>query len=409
MISTRFALAAAVFALLAGAAAPPAAARDLADFIPSLYGGDQKITLRQTSGAPHDPSFLAPQLGDLVAINEALAELPATLPVGSSAASVTYEIDPDTGAPERRPAEGLGPLFVERAGTIGKFKFSTAFLWTHIQFKEFEGEDLDDISFEAPLQDVPGGDFLFENNVLLVNVDIAAREDIFSFFFTFGVTDWLDINTVVPLTYVNLKVRATSTLAGRGGAAPDPIHTFDGAPDPQNDGDSGEAFGIGDVLVRAKWRFLDAFFGPKPPLSEKVEFAVLGQVKLPTGNEDDLLGTGETNVRILGIASKTFDGWFEPHVNFGYEWSGSSSNRDAYLYAAGFAVKIYDEWTMFGDVIGRHERRSDELGDDIIDFAIGTKVNPWRNLILSANVLLPLNDEGLRADWVPSLAVEYIW
>jgi hypothetical protein len=388
--------------------AAPARARDLADFIPRLYGGDQKITVRQTGGTPHDPSYLAPQLGDLIAINEALAELPATLPVGSSAASFTYELD-ESGVPRRVATEGLGPLFAERARTIGQLKFDAAFVWSHIDFTTFEGEKIDKIGFTAPLTDIPGGDFLVENNVMNVDIDIRAREDIFSFFFTFGVTDWLDVNAVVPLVYIDLSVRAHAEIGARGGATPDRIHTFDGAPDPQNDGGSGDAFGLGDILLRAKWKPVDTFFGPVSPISQKMEFAVLGQVKLPTGDDDDLLGTGHTNWRILGIASKTFDGWFEPHVNFGYEWSGSASRHDAYIYAGGFGVKVIDELTMFADVVGRHERKTDELGDDIVDLSIGAKVNPWRNLIGSVNFLVPLNEQGLRADFIPSVGVEYIW
>jgi hypothetical protein len=401
----RRALAAPALACFAlAAAATPARARDLADIIPGLYGGDGAITLRQTSGVPHDASFFSPELGRLSQINDALSQLPSTLPVGSSAASFAYTLNPETGIPERTAADGLGPLFVERARTVGRFKLDTAFLYTHIQFGEFQGEDLEGRRFAARLRDIPGGEFNFENDTVEVDVDIEARQEIFSFFLTFGVTEWLDVNAVVPLVYVKLDVDANATLV-----TTDRVHTFDGAPDQPRSGDSGDAFGFGDVLLRAKWRFLDTFFGAKPPLSDKVELAVLAQVKLPTGDDDDLLGTGNTNFRVLGIASKTLEGWFEPHLNIGYEWSGTRASLDSLLYAGGFAVKAMDELTVFLDVIGRHERKEDGVGDDIIDLSIGAKVNPWRNLILSGNVLLPLNEQGLRADWIPSFAVEYIW
>jgi hypothetical protein len=35
------------------------------------------------------------------------------------------------------------------------------------------------------------------------------------------------------------------------------------------------------------------------------------------------------------------------------------------------------------------------------------KINPWRNLIVLLNVLLPLNDTGLRDDVTPLVGLEW--
>jgi hypothetical protein len=417
---SRFSLPLALSVAVGLAAAAPAGAGDLSKIIPNLYGGDG-ITL----GNPgHDAHFSSSTFEQLAKINAALAEIPGNLPVGSSAASVTYEFDPATGVPVRKAEEGLGPLYAERARTLGgnlfggNIRLSLAFQYTHIDFRKFEGDNLDHLQIIARHDDEPG-DNAFENDVILVDLDVTARQDIFSFYATIGLLEWLDLSLVVPLVRLDLEADASATIIDRGGAG---IHFFDPTPgriitpggrptDAPTSRGSGTAFGVGDVFLRLKWRFLDLFKGSddKAPLSKWMEFALLTQVKLPTGNEDDLLGTGDTNVRLVLVASKTFEGWLEPHFNFGYEWNGTSARRDAYIWAVGIGAKVIDELTLFADLVGKKKRIGEDIGDNIVDVALGFKVNPFANLIITPAVLIPLNEEGLRADVIPSIAIEYIF
>jgi hypothetical protein len=48
--------------------------------------------------------------------------------------------------------------------------------------------------------------------------------------------------------------------------------------------------------------------------------AAAAAVRLPTGNEMDLLGTGATQVKVLLVYSADM-GRFAPHLNAGYTWS----------------------------------------------------------------------------------------
>jgi hypothetical protein len=45
-------------------------------------------------------------------------------------------------------------------------------------------------------------------------------------------------------------------------------------------------------------------------------------------------------------------------------------------------------------------------GDDLLTASIGVKVNPWKNLLLLGNVLVPLNDTGVRASVIPTIGLE---
>lgn len=396
-----------------------APALDLDEVIPRLYGGDG-ITL----GNPgHDAHFIASTFEQLNLINQGLSEIPGNLPIGSSAASFTYSFNPVTGVPERQTDEGLGPLYVERARTLGgnlfegNIRFSLAFQYTYLDFKTFEGTKLDSLQLIARHDAVPG-DNDFENDVILVGLDVTAREHVFGIYGTLAITEWLDVAVVVPLVQLELEANARATIVDRGGNG---IHFFD--PDPgriisaggqPTDGDisrnEGKAFGIGDVFARLKWLPLEMISGDDPAfLSERVEVGVLGQVKFATGDDHDLLGTGDVNYRVLLVLSKTFDGWFEPHVNFGYEWDGGTARRDSWIWAAGAGFTIIEEVTVWADVLGKKKRLGEGIGDNLVDLVIGGKINPAAGLIITPSVLIPLNEEGLRTDFAPSIAIEYIF
>ena len=54
-----------------------------------------------------------------------------------------------------------------------------------------------------------------------------------------------------------------------------------------------------------------------------------------------------------------------------------------------------------------YETVSQSLRTDIVDIALGFKVNLVGSLVGFANVFVPLNDDGLRAKAVPSFGLEY--
>jgi hypothetical protein len=58
--------------------------------------------------------------------------------------------------------------------------------------------------------------------------------------------------------------------------------------------------------------------------------------------------------------------------------------------------------------VGEHLIRDEEdVGEDIFGVAAGLKVNPWSRLVLAGSALVRLNDDGLRADVIPSVSIEY--
>jgi hypothetical protein len=133
----------------------------------------------------------------------------------------------------------------------------------------------------------------------------------------------------------------------------------------QADGDVGDrrlftarasANGIGDLTLRLK-----------DTLHKTADsgLAVGLDVRLPTGDEMELTGTGTTGVQPFAIWSATFDR-VSPHVNAGYQWNGSSvlagnpatgvsaDFPDQVTYVAGADAAVNTRVTFAFDIVGRY-------------------------------------------------------
>ncbi|MEE9519940.1 MAG: transporter [bacterium] len=393
----------------------PVTAGGLKDFVKDLYGGDGITLAPPTMGFNHQPHFTASSLRGLDALNTVLESSLNQFAFSSTVAAFTFDIE--RGVPVRT-TESLGPLLAERAPTLGAGKLNVQFSYTRFDFKRFDGDDLDDISLTFIHDDgCPGGGdgklgpppaFCdFELDTIEVDLDLEIEQDVFSVFATYGVTRTWDVGIVVPIVHVRAHATGSARIIDNSPPPPGP-HLFD----PAAGGDApvstsgGDATGIGDVLLRTKYNFLRNRDGWP-------DLAIAGQVKLPTGDEDDLLGTGETNFLALLVASKSFGPWSDvrwltPHVNLGFEVTTGGSEENNLRYATGFDARVHPRLTMAIDFLGRWEPDGDPIGNNVADFAVGMKWNPFDTFLLGGNVLLPLNkDEGLRTDVTWTLFAEY--
>jgi hypothetical protein len=177
------------------------------------------------------------------------------------------------------------------------------------------------------------------------------------------------------------------------------IHNFGPQSDSPRSTGGGDETGIGDIILRTKYNLLR----DRPGLPD---LAIVGDIKLPTGDEDELLGTGDTNLRALLVVSRTF-GLLTPHVNFGYEWTTGGSEQNNVRYVAGLDARVLPSLTLAADVLGRWEPSGDGIGDSIVDLGLGARWNIFRTFLLNAGVQLPLNrNKGLRANVIWTVGVE---
>ena len=219
---------------------------------------------------------------------------------------------------------------------------------------------------------------------------------------TVGVLSRLDVGIAIPFLRTKLRGDANASIIEKAVVSPD-LHNFATDPsqgDLQQSSVRGDSGGIGDVVLRGKYNFLRGHeLAP--------DLAALGEVKFETGDEDDLLGTGDTRLRLVFIASRPY-GIVAPHVNLGWEYVPGNTEFNNFRYATGFDLRVHERVTFVTDVLGALAYDTDVSGHHLVDFAVGLKANPFRSLLFMVNFVVPLNkNKGLRPDFVPAVGIEY--
>ena len=382
---------------------PSAWAGSLKNVVRDLYGGNGIVLQPSPPPFPsHAPHFTASSLQGLESLNTGLTSNLGLFAFNSTVAGFTFDIE--RGIPVRT-TESLGPLLAERAPTLGARKLNLAFAYTRIDFSRFQGTRLSDLSLIFEHEDVNGngirdttGPFSFESDDIDVDLDLTIREDVFALFATYGLTRNWDVGIVFPIVHLHMRADAQATIV-RNSPFSQLIHNFGPQSDAPRSTGGGDETGIGDIILRTKYNFLRD--QPKWP-----DLAIVGDIKLPTGDSDDLLGTGDTNLRALLVASKSF-GLLTPHMNLGFEWSTAGSEQNNVRYVVGVDAAVHPRVTLAADVLGRWEPSGDGIGDYTVDLALGAKLNIFQTFLLNGGVQLPLNrNEGLRANVIWAVGIE---
>ena len=284
-------------------------------------------------------------MSDVIASNANIFALPA--------ASASYTFDLEQGIPVRT-TESFGPILTERPQTIGQGNVNVGFFFSRTVFKKFEGDDLNDLTLVLdhvdccpPPPPASPGVPAFELDTIKLDIDLELEQTTFAVFGTYGITGFWDVSVFVPLTYVDAEVESVGTIIDNGGAG---IHVV--GTESLTDSNDDSAFGFGDVVLRTKVNLTDFLFQSNGSNgSWTPSFGLLGQATLATGDEDELLGQGESSILGLMIAAVEI-GNVSPHVNLGYEVAtGNTDNLNNLRYAVGLDGKITDELTGAFDVI----------------------------------------------------------
>jgi hypothetical protein len=369
-------------------------------------------------------------------LNQAIASQLATVPIGSSAGGFTSTVDPTTGVGTRNSTT-FGPQFAERALTIGKHRWDVGVQYLHSSFDQLNGTDITDGSLtiqllheledsdnDGSLDDEDRFDPYYQGDVISSQLRYDLSIDTALVQGTFGLTDHLDLGLILPFVTADVTIDNFQTIQYLSTAGVTPrLHEFAGGATTNSVTYAGRASGIGDVVLRGKYNFLD------PKQGSGIALAL--DVRLPTGDEKNFLGTGVTQAKIYGIGSWAL-GKFAPHANIGYTLSTGSSDvgdfPDEIDYTAGFEAECHPRVTFAFDIIGRYlldanipqmaptpfAARQGETGpiqtttlpqlvntqDDLnlLDGAVGVKINPGGKWLISIGALVPLDDNGLTSD-----------
>jgi hypothetical protein len=432
--------------------------------VPSLFGPNG-LTLFPSGMFPHFAHFIGDAQETLnTTLSTAIATQLAILPLISPASGFTYRYDRATGA-FVRTSSSFGPVYAERAETIGRGRFTVGAAYQRFRFSALDGIDLHNVPavFSHLPRTGPGAtEPTYEADVISTANDINLRIDETILYGTVGINDRLDVSVAVPISNVRLDATSnaniirvsgpTFQLPGNPAVFNNP-HAFDAAGSLQKTySSSGSASGVGDVLVRVKGSVLNG---------EKIRVAAAMDFRTSTGDAQKLLGAGATGFTPFAVISG--GGRFSPHANIGYQWNGDSilagnitgttfgedangqatittgpatkaSLPDQLFYVAGIDMGITDRLTFTADYLGQTVfdaprvfpdtfttqnipggRGSETLNTirggkettTLNNGSVGLKYNLFGGLLLTGNVLFRMDDHGLRQDVTPLVGVSY--
>lgn len=348
--------------------------------------------------------------------NQTFATQVGEVSLATPASGFIYELDKQRGI-NVSAQESFGPLIAERVETIGRHKVYLASTFQRFAFEELDGNSLGALPlvFTFPSASTPQVFTQTTNR-------IDAKLNQYVGFLTYGVSGVVDISIAVPFNRIALGV---TTVGHEYSTTTSATASF-------NQTLAGAASGFGDVVLAGKGRLW---------ANEKYGVAAGMELRLPTGDEQNFLGSGAVGIRPYLVLARR--GKIAPHVNLAYQWNSSSSlTKDArgvqqslppFLgYTFGADMGLLKRVTFAADLVGKHFFDSPRItkptsvsatvnnaavafssvvptngGYEVESLALGLKANPWKKLLLIGNATIKLNNGGLRSTVVPLVGVSY--
>jgi hypothetical protein len=407
---------------------------ELSKIFTQLYGPEGLVVNSLTplpSGVTHSSHFNSGFESEFSQFATALTSQIVSLPLPPPASGFTYQFDAGLGV-FTRTSTTFGPIMSERYETLGAHRVSVGFAYQRLSFDSIEGIDLGSVPAVFTHDDAQllGG----REDVVTTTNAIDATVTRSALFLSYGVTNRLDVSVAVPFITADIVVTSDATIQRLGTTNPE-THFFRAFDDTIGSRRLftafGHASGLGDLTLRLKQTIQKAS-------SHGMALGV--DLRLPTGDEKNLLGTGAPGVQPFLVWSGNY-GAISPHLNGGYQWNGASvlggspgsgvaeDLPDVGTYSAGAVVEIHPRITAAVDLLGRYVIDSPRLraedfhalnGTSVfpnisftsgsfneLSAAAGVKLNLFGRLLLDANLLVQLNSPGLRDKMSPLIGVEY--
>jgi len=333
--------------------------------------------------------------------------------------------------------DNLGPILVDRPDSVGRGNLVFGFNFQQFTFNHLDGIALPSVPF-AYLANGNGS-----NQYIEQTQHISFKYNQYVVLGTYGLPWNTDVTVIVPFARVSIGAGAISAMAFNLNAQGEIISTNGIG----NTYVPGFATGVGDVAINAKHVLWSGGEGGRGSL------AAGGVLRLPTGDALNYLGSGAYGFNLYGLASYKWR--ISPHVKIAYQWntnsvllnptgtsSGTSSNRQlpgGVQFNAGADYGINRHLTISGDIIANESANANSIsiGTNSLNYATptssgatsttirtvntiqdtyttanlsaGLKWKPFRKvkLILYGNVLMQLNNVGLRPDASPSGGISY--
>ena len=414
--------------------ASPLSAQTLKDKIVDLFkfgssGCDNPVCLSVTTGHGnhYNPAVREGSDNLIGFLTNAIGISVANVPLSAASGGAIWGRSAQ-GLPVRTQTSS-GPIFAERAQTLGRGRALFATTFTRLDYRAIRGVPLDGLVFTFPHEDQQHdglGTPDFESDVIEVQTRLDINVSAFTPVLSYGLTDGIDLSVAVPLIRTAISGATEAQIIPFSNPTP---HSFGDGTVPvlrSTATASGSATGIGDVALRLK---------AKVAGNRRGAFGIIGDVRLPTGKEDDFLGSGGTSFSVIGVGS-LLRGNFSPHVNGGFIHRGGTYQNDAILATAGFdhlmgrgatlAVDLITSWQLGASKLAppptvtidasvgtaasvRVVRQTNipDRRDNVALGSIGAKLQLGTGINLVSNALVPLSRGGLQPNVAWSVGLEY--
>jgi hypothetical protein len=424
--------------------------------LPNLYTASQfppgVLPIYQNGQQATDNGFDYPRTQ--TPLTAALATELTTLPLTAPGSGFVYQYDAATGG-ELRSTQSLGPILAERGDTIGRHKVFVAFAYQYFKFSSQDGVSTRALHnvFQHTADSPPAAE---DSDLVTTKEATDLKIHQFTGFVTFGLTDRIDVSAVIPFLNVRLGAYSTATIQN---IAPRVAHSFCQTGTPcltTSFFKFSWGSGIGDLVFRLKARVWNG---------EHTKLAVGTDVRVPTGDQWSFRGSGTYGVRPFAALSYR-KSRFAPHANLGFEINGDSvlagdltTGTTAHLpneltYSLGADIGVTSRFTLAADWLGerifngfnvRQSSCSENYppatglvatclpssspGTCLVngqqqpctfpqtigfrssymmnDISAGAKISPFKNLLITANAIIKLDDPGLRTRVVPLVGIGY--
>jgi hypothetical protein len=451
--------------------------------IPQLYSTTGGVNLPNAAHRAHfDNDFQS----NAAALNASLGVELSSLRLASPTSGIGFVF---ANGVMTRSTESYGPILGERAETIGRHRLYLAGTYQYFPFSTLDGIDLKHLPAVYNHADVANPDGSrcqtvpcnppspgnpgFEREYIQTTNHIDLKVHQFTFYVTYGLTSRIDVSAAIPILNVRVGISSEATIV----RTPDPIaqglpleQAYIASPttipgvlypstgpnigcqttlsctgyfhyfDPANPATSLTAMfsnaktasGIGDVVFRVKGTIFKR---------ERIAVALGTDVRVPSGDEKNFLGTGAPGVK--PFLSASYRARISPHANIGYEFNGSSilagnpdngtKGRlpDQLFYSGGVDAGVTRKLTLAADLLGQRfygapgvmqgpwvdvlqvshpdvaQTISIRRSFNTDDLALGAKYSPFGNWLVTGNVQIKLDDGGLRAKVVPLVGLSY--
>jgi hypothetical protein len=385
-------------------------------------------------GNSSNQSSASSALQTATTINIGIATQLSQLPLASASAG-TVEVY-KAGVPETY--SNLGPILVDRAEVIGKGKVFIGFTASQYVFTNIDGISLNSLKFSySQTAYAPGSTTPISTTYTSENTSTSFRMDQLVAVGTIGLSSRVDMSVIVPIERVSLGASTFGSMSYVQSAG---SSTAIG-PLPNNSIYSrGTASGVGDINFNAKGVLWSG---------ERATFSSGLTVRTPTGDDQNLLGSGAWGFNLYAVYA--YLAKVSPHFKVGYQWNTTTeldnptdkfgqnqSLPGGVQYDAGADWAMVKKLTVAADILGSQYLNtpiyvpttsaaintapsptspatptslpSSEIQNSsysISNVSAGFKLNPAWNLVLSGNVLIQLNNNGLRSRPTPLVGISY--